>query len=146
MTSTPAPSSPSSAAPYGAVWPAFNARDARALMAYLTDVLGFVENVVYPDGDDVGHAQLDWPEGGGIMLGTYRPDQEWKREPGSAGTYLVTADVDAAYARAQAGGADIVRPLGDTEYGSREFAVRDPEGNLWSIGTYPGSPPPRAND
>jgi len=26
--------------------------------------------------------------------------------------------------------------LTDTDYGSRDFAVRDPEGNIWSFGTY----------
>jgi len=30
--------------------------------------------------------------------------------------------------------------LNDTDYGSREFSVRDPEGNLWSFGTYRGEP------
>ena len=30
--------------------------------------------------------------------------------------------------------------LHDTDYGSRDFAVRDPEGDRWSIGTYRGSP------
>jgi uncharacterized glyoxalase superfamily protein PhnB len=28
------------------------------------------------------------------------------------------------------------RWLTDTDYGSRDFAVRDPEGNHWSFGTY----------
>ena len=27
-----------------------------------------------------------------------------------------------------------------TDYGSRDFAVRDPEGNRWSFGTYRGEP------
>jgi len=27
----------------------------------------------------------------------------------------------------------------DTDYGSRDYAARDPEGNLWSFGTYAGS-------
>jgi len=31
-------------------------------------------------------------------------------------------------------------PPHDTDYGSREFAVRDLEGNLWSLGTYRGQP------
>jgi uncharacterized glyoxalase superfamily protein PhnB len=39
-----------------------------------------------------------------------------------------------------AAGAEVVQPLHDTDYGSRDFAVRDPEGNLWSFGTYPGEP------
>jgi uncharacterized glyoxalase superfamily protein PhnB len=29
-----------------------------------------------------------------------------------------------------------VRDLQDTDYGSREYAARDPEGNEWSFGTY----------
>ena len=36
----------------------------------------------------------------------------------------------------QAAGAKIIRPLQDTPYGSREFAVVDPEGHSWSLGTY----------
>ena len=30
--------------------------------------------------------------------------------------------------------------LHETDYGSRDFAVRDPEGNRWSFGTYRGEP------
>ena len=30
--------------------------------------------------------------------------------------------------------------LHDTDYGSRDFAVLDPEGNRWSFGTYRGAP------
>jgi uncharacterized glyoxalase superfamily protein PhnB len=45
-------------------------------------------------------------------------------------------DTDAVHARAVAAGATIIRPLQNTDYGSREFAVRDPEGHTWSIGNY----------
>ena len=37
-------------------------------------------------------------------------------------------------------GAEVVRPLAGTDYGANEFAVRDPEGNLWSFGDYSGEP------
>ncbi len=30
--------------------------------------------------------------------------------------------------------------LHNTDYGSRDFAIRDPEGNHWSFGTYRGEP------
>jgi uncharacterized glyoxalase superfamily protein PhnB len=30
--------------------------------------------------------------------------------------------------------------LTDQDYGSREFIARDPEGNIWSFGTYPFAP------
>jgi AraC-like DNA-binding protein len=33
-------------------------------------------------------------------------------------------------------GGEIAVELTDTDYGSRDFTVRDPEGNLWAFGTY----------
>ncbi len=45
---------------------------------------------------------------------------------------------DALFERATAAGAEVVRGLEDEDYGSRGFSVRDPEGNLWSFGTYRG--------
>ena len=50
--------------------------------------------------------------------------------------YIVVADPDAHHARAVAAGAEVVRELTDTDYGSREYGVHDPEGNSWSFGTY----------
>jgi uncharacterized glyoxalase superfamily protein PhnB len=38
--------------------------------------------------------------------------------------------------RARAAGADVARELTDMDYGSREFSARDPEGNVWTFGTY----------
>lgn len=129
-------------APPPTVWPAFRARDARAVIRFLVDALGFEETAVYGEGDVVQHAQLDWPPGGGVMLGSVRdvPDDPWPATPGTAATYLVTDDVAAVHARARAAGADLVQDLHDTGHGSREFAVRDPEGNLWSVGSYRGEP------
>ena len=46
------------------------------------------------------------------------------------------ADADALHDRAVAGGAEIVMGLTDQDYGSREFAARDPHGNVWRFGTY----------
>lgn len=128
--------------PQPQVWPAFRARDARALIRFLVDVLGFEETAVFGEGDRVDHAQLDWPEGGGVMLGSVRddPDEAWPATPGTAASYVVTADPAAVHRRVVAAGATIVRELTSTDYGSREFSVRDPEGNLWSFGTYPGEP------
>ena len=62
-----------STAPEPQVWPTLRARDAQALIRFLTEAFGFEETVVYADGDLVHHAQLSWPEGGGIMLGSVRP-------------------------------------------------------------------------
>lgn len=123
------------------VWPTFQARDARAMINFLT-AIGFVETAVYGDGDVVEHAQLDWPEGGAVMLGSHRPGQVWSREPGTAGCYVVTDDVDAVYARVREAGGRIIQPLENADYGNYTFACADPEGNLWSFGSYRGEPLP----
>ena len=121
------------------VWGTFQAHDARAEIAFLV-ALGFEETVVYGEGDRVDHAQLDWPEGGGVMMGSHKPGGEWVTEPGTAGFYVVTADPQAVHARAVAAGAQITREVNSTDYGSTEFGLRDPEGNQWSFGTYVGEP------
>lgn len=130
------------------VWPTLQARDARALVAFLTDVVGFVATAVMAGDDrDVAHAQLDWPHGGGIMLGSHSPEREWSREPGTCGTYAVVPDDAAIEAldarlreRVPGTGGRVVVPLRETDYGSRELVLQDPEGNLWSFGTYRGEP------
>jgi uncharacterized glyoxalase superfamily protein PhnB len=53
--------------------------------------------------------------------------------------YVVTEAPDELFERATAAGAEVVRGLKDEDYGSRGFTVRDPEGNLWTFGTYRGA-------
>ena len=125
------------------VWPTLRARDARALITFLVDAFGFEETAVYGDGDVVHHAELSWPAGGGIMLGSAREEgaeDAWPLRPGTFGAYVVTDDPDELFARATAAGATVLREPNDTDYGSRDFAVLDPEGNHWSFGTYRGEP------
>ncbi|MHB1571911.1 MAG: VOC family protein [Solirubrobacteraceae bacterium] len=55
---------------------------------------------------------------------------------GTVSLYIAVGDPGTVHARATQAGAEIVRKLTDTDYGSREFSVRDPEGNLWSFGSY----------
>ena len=40
------------------------------------------------------------------------------------------------FARAKAAGAKILEEPTDRDYGSRDFICADPEGNIWSFGTY----------
>ncbi|MDG4790284.1 VOC family protein [Micromonospora sp. WMMD1102] len=126
------------------VWPTLRARDARGLIRFLVDAFGFEEVMVSADGDLVHHAQLRWPPGGGIMLGSVRDDpaDPWPVQPGSFGAYAVTDELAELYGRAVAAGAEVVRELRKTDYGTQEFLVRDPEGNRWSFGTYRGEPVP----
>ncbi|MGW7024593.1 VOC family protein [Streptomyces decoyicus] len=136
------PENLSDTAPAPQVWPTLRARDARALIRFLVDAFGFEETVVYGEGERVDNAQLAWPEGGGIMLGSLRDGDEdrWPLRPGAFGAYVVTDHPDALCTRARAAGAEITDELTDTAYGSRDFGARDPEGNRWAFGTYRGEP------
>ncbi|MFD8706333.1 VOC family protein [Kitasatospora sp. NPDC059648] len=135
---------PATEIPAPQVWPTLRATDARALIRFLTDAFGFQEVAAYGEGAFVAHAELAWPEGGGVMLGSVRETVpgEWQGLPGSFSAYVVTADPDGVHARAVAAGARITAGLSETDYGSRDFAAADPEGNHWFFGTYPGAPRP----
>jgi PhnB protein len=47
--------------------------------------------------------------------------------------YIYIPDVDAAFARALAAGATVIRPVADQEYGHRSGGVLDTNGNQWWI-------------
>jgi uncharacterized glyoxalase superfamily protein PhnB len=124
--------------------PALRYRDAVAAIEWFSKVFGFQKHAVYegPNGT-IGHAELTL-NGGMIMLGSAKDDEyglgfKSPDELGNVetrGAYIVVADVDAVHARAVAAGAQILRPPQSTEYGSREFSLKDPEGHSWSVGTY----------
>ncbi len=124
--------------------PALRYRNAPAAIEWLCRVFGFARHAVYenPDGT-IAHAELTL-NGGMIMLGSTKDDAYGRRfrSPSEAGeietrsAYIVVADADVVYARAQAAGAAFLRPIQDMDYGSREFTVMDPEGHSWSVGTY----------
>ena len=125
------------------IYPSLRYRDARAGIAWLKDTFGFEERVVYENDDgSVGHAELSF--GPSIVMLGSETDDSYGSHIGQSWLYVAIADPDERYARAVAAGAEVVRELSDTDYGSRDFAVRDPEGNLWSFGTYRpavGEPP-----
>jgi uncharacterized glyoxalase superfamily protein PhnB len=122
-------------------YPALRYRDARAAIAWLCTAFDFEEHVVYGEGDDVHHAELSFGNGL-IMLGSSRPNDAYGCSPAeldgkvTGSVYVFVADVNAHYERAVENGATIVRELSDTDYGSREYSARDPEGHIWSFGSY----------
>jgi uncharacterized glyoxalase superfamily protein PhnB len=123
------------------IWPTLRYRDARAAIRFLVDALGFEEIATYLGETEgtVVHAELRWPAGGGVMLGSDREDGTISGlPPGTGGVYVVTDEPDALFARAEAAGATVIRGLSNEDYGSRGFTIRDPEGVFWSFGTYPG--------
>jgi uncharacterized glyoxalase superfamily protein PhnB len=120
------------------IYPSLRYHDVRAAIAWLAEAFGFTEKEIHADDQGViRHAELSG-FGGIVMLGTEPEDGDprWGKHAGLSWLYLSIEDPDKLHDRAVAAGAEIVRPLQDTDYGSRDFSARDPEGNIWSFGTY----------
>ena len=116
-----------------------------ASLAFYRDTLGFeVRN-------DVGYGGMRWitfgpPEQPGTSIVLYPPaadpgvtDDERRTiaEMMAKGTYaiilLATADLDGTFTRLQASDAEVVQEPTEQPYGVRDYAVRDPAGNLIRI-------------
>jgi uncharacterized glyoxalase superfamily protein PhnB len=121
------------------IWASVVSDDAAALRAWLL-ALGFVQDLEIPGERDgaLHHCQLDWPEGGRIMLSS-TGERATPCRPSTASLHVVTSDPDAVFARAMSAGATVVHDLTDqTDYPSRDFTVADPDGNHWTFATFAG--------
>ncbi len=124
--------------------PGMRYRDAYAAIDWLCNVLGFERRLVVP-GDaegEVAHAQLALGNGM-IMVGSFTDDSpdDVVVAPSPEGTltqspYLVVSDIEGSYERVRAAGANITMELTAQHYGGSLFSVRDPEGQLWHVGSY----------
>lgn len=120
------------------VIPTLRYRDAPAAIDFLAKAFGFEPRMVV-DGEEeiVEHAQLVLGTGM-VMLGSQRDDAYGRLIDGSAVTsvYVVVEDVEGHAARARAAGAEIVSEPEAQDYGGSSYTARDPEGNIWSFGSY----------
>jgi uncharacterized glyoxalase superfamily protein PhnB len=111
------------------VFPTMKYRDPDSAIEFLQRAFGAEQHAVYRDGEGrIRHAELRLGNGM-VMLG-----QADAAEGGDV--YVAVPEVDGHYARAREAGAEIVRAPNDTDYGSREYGARDPEGLAWHFGTY----------
>jgi uncharacterized glyoxalase superfamily protein PhnB len=122
----------------GHVFPSLRYRDASAAIDFLEAAFGFERNALIENEDGtIAHAELRFGEAM-VMLGSETADAvgRWGEHAGQGWIYVTVEDPDAHCARARDAGAEIVMELSDMDYGSRDYAARDPEGNLWNFGTY----------
>jgi len=122
------------------IYPSLRYRDAPAAIEFLERAFGFrrrdvIEN---PDGT-IAHAELMYRTGM-VMLGSDRDDPLTGPRAGRGWLYVVVEDPDRHLETARGAGAQVVTELHDTDYGSRDYAARDLEGNLWNFGTYRPAP------
>jgi uncharacterized glyoxalase superfamily protein PhnB len=119
--------------------------DPDASLAFYRDVVGFEVRA------DVGRGAIRWVTVGpsdqpdvSIVLyppnanpGITQDERATIAEMMAKGTYgmvvLASKDVDAAFDRLQAGGAEVIQEPVDQPYGVRDCAFRDPAGNMVRI-------------
>ena len=128
------------------IFPVLRYNDARGAIDFLERAFGFERQAVY-DGENggVAHAELRLGDEYVMLGSTNEGDERFNQAAGNASVYVVVEDPDAHHARARDAGATIERELTDQDYGSREYTARDPEGNLWSFGTYRPETDPSAS-
>jgi uncharacterized glyoxalase superfamily protein PhnB len=120
------------------VWPVITCREARVVAGFLAEAFGFELIRILEDSGVVTRAELGWPTGrGGVMLREAHPT--YPAEPafraamhsGPSTVFVVSDHVEDVFRRAQARGAEVVRPVRDMREGVQAFVVLDPERNVW---------------
>ena len=141
---------------HSSIIPVMRYRDAPAAIEWLCEVLGFEKQLVVPgppapgsNGGAIAHAQLRL--GGGMVMIGSAVDSEYGRlmkQPEAVSgaetqsPYIVVPDADAVYAKVKAAGESggagwrILIDIKDEDYGGRGFTCADPEGHIWSVGSY----------
>jgi uncharacterized glyoxalase superfamily protein PhnB len=124
-----------------AIVPVLSFRDGIRTVDWLCEAFGF-ERAMVVEGNDgrVEHAELAL--GRQLIMGGSAggEDSDWKRiahPPGRAMLYVaLDGGLEQHCARARAAGAEIAIKPAEKDYGGADYTARDPEGNLWTFGTY----------
>jgi uncharacterized glyoxalase superfamily protein PhnB len=119
------------------IFPVFRYNDARAAIDWLVQAFGFQAHAEHesPNGT-IAHAEVEFGASAIAISSAIPPSSENPWSDVREGIYVCVGDVDAHYAQAERAGAEMVMPVRDMDYGSREYSARDTEGYLWGFGTY----------
>jgi len=119
------------------IYPVLKYDDAPAAIDFLERAFGFERLQVHENDDGaVVHAELRREDDVIGLSSTGVGDRMFEQGRGCTTVYVAVDEVDRLHDRAKGAGAEIVMAPTDQDYGSRDFAARDPEGNIWSFGTY----------
>jgi uncharacterized glyoxalase superfamily protein PhnB len=114
------------------IQPVLHYRDPEKALQFLTEAFGFREHAVHKGPDDqIAYVELEF---GGCYFGF------GATASGGDSPFDLGPIPDTHHDRAVAAGAEIVMGLTDQDYGSRDYAAKDPEGNVWCFGTYRPGP------
>ena len=126
-----------SPADYPPLIPAIAVNEAAKALEFYKAAFGAVElyRLIDPESGKIGHAEFTI---GGQLMMIADEYPAFNKSPatlgGSAAKFvLMVPNADAAFARAMAAGATVVRPLGDQFYGHRTGCLRDPFGHEWML-------------
>ena len=125
---------------YHSLTPYLFIKGAAAAIEFYKNVFGATERMRMPGPEGrVMHAELQI--GDSILMLADESPQMGALSPqtiGGSGSLIsvYVADVDAAVAKAVAGGAKIVRPVKEQFYGDRTGGIIDPYGHIWSVATH----------
>jgi uncharacterized glyoxalase superfamily protein PhnB len=116
-------------APPGPVVPVLAYDDVKKAIEWLSSAFGFAERlrIVMPDGS-LHRVQMAAGQGGVVLVPPRKSDQA-----GKARVLVWVKDAHAHYAHAKQSGAKVGAPPRDYEYGERQYAVEDFEGNEWTF-------------
>jgi len=132
---------------YGSVTAILTVTDVEAAAAFYQKAFDFVKRGIMngPDGKAI-HAELTL-RGTTLMLGPEMPQMGARgaKTIGASPTslYLLTENVDKAFAKAVKLGATAKGPVMDMFWGDRCGTVVDPEGYIWMVATHMAEPTPK---
>jgi len=124
---------------YNSVTAYLTVDDAAAAIEFYQKAFGATEHMRMPMGDKIGHADIVIGDTH-VMISDEFPEMDKlgpKARGGATSSLMIyVPDVDAAFDKAVAAGAEVTRPVEDQFYGDRSGWLKDPFGHEWTIGTH----------
>jgi DNA-binding MarR family transcriptional regulator/catechol 2,3-dioxygenase-like lactoylglutathione lyase family enzyme len=107
----------------------FHVSNLEKALQFYTQILGFT--IGFKFGKPETYAGLSW-KGVNLHISSSYP---YKNNTGHGNLYIFCDETESLYRRLDAAGVDFYSRISDREYGMRDFAIKDPDGNQIGFGT-----------